>query len=227
MRWIFLSLLMANLAVFGWYGYQYSMSEPVKETPPPINETLTEGKRLMLLSERKQAQSTSSTQPRIEPIRRCDVVGPYRDNIDARHMNARVQSVGLTGHILNLNKAGTSAQYWVYLEPRPSRAAALKTLKSLQKRKIDSFVITKGELANGISLGVFRSKVSADKLEARMKKLGLDVKAKTANSKEREYWVELEEGSDLHPTLRKRLIGEDKNVAWKYVQCSKKANKNS
>lgn len=226
MRWIFLTLLMANLAVLGWYGYQYSMSEPVKETPP-INETFTEGKRLMLLSERKQGQGESSVQARIEPIQRCEVVGPYRDNMDARHMNARVQSVGLKGHILDLNKAGASAQYWVYLEPRPSRAAALKTLKALQKRKIDSFVITKGELANGISLGVFRSKSSADKLEARMKKLGLDVKAKTARSKEREYWVELTAGTELHPTLRKRLIGEDKNVAWKRVQCSKKANKNS
>ena len=51
--------------------------------------------------------------------------------------------------------AAAGLDYWVYLAPLASRQASLRQLKELQARKIDSYIITQGDLANGISLGIF------------------------------------------------------------------------
>ena len=52
--------------------------------------------------------------------------------------------------------------YWVYLNPEPTKDLAI-AVEGVARQKIDSFLIPQGDLANGISLGIFDSQENAEK----------------------------------------------------------------
>merc|ERR1711879_989303 len=78
---------------------------------------------------------------------RCLVLGPYRDAVDARHTLARAQTLGFRARVKETDLAtGEPTEYWVHVPPRRSRQEARKVLRDLQRRSIDSFIITSDEL---------------------------------------------------------------------------------
>ena len=87
--------------------------------------------------------------------------------------------------------------YQVYLPPASSRAAARAVASELRdKGVVDIWIIAEGAQANGISLGVYRSKGNMSRRVAEMEKLGYAV-VTTANTKTvTEYAVEARTGDD-------------------------------
>lgn len=57
--------------------------------------------------------------------------------------------------------------HWVLIPPLESRSVALKRLAELQRAGIDSYLVTRGEFSNAISLGLFESERLAQDLNAR------------------------------------------------------------
>ena len=97
---------------------------------------------------------------------------------------------------------------------------ALRKLKELQKRGVDSFVITEGELANGISLGLFAKKDSVDRLLTKLAKKKITPMVKPLERKRNQYWVvaPITKGSTIDEKTRQRLL-EDKEKQWKQIRC--------
>jgi len=111
-------------------------------------------------------------------------------------------------------------EFWVYLPPLPNKKQAIRKLKELQKRKVDSFVITEGELANGISLGLFSKKESVDRLLAGLKKKNITPTVKTMQRTRDQYWVispVLDNELKLEKT-RDRLL-DGRNMEWRQILC--------
>lgn len=120
----------------------------------------------------------------------CELLGPF---IEARLGNAvlgRVRDQGYVAEILSREVRGTS-DYWVYYAPLATRKEALRQLKEFQARNIDSYVITQGELVNGISLGLFTQRASAEGLRGRMTELGYQVEIQEVSRSHQEFWVSL------------------------------------
>ena len=75
------------------------------------------------------------------------------------------------------------------IPPLATRKLALKKLRELQAKKIDSFLVTEGELANGISLGFFTNKSRAEAVYKQRKAQGYEPEIKQVPRSHVEIWL--------------------------------------
>ena len=124
------------------------------------------------------------------------------------------------GHIKTLEvTTDNPAEYWVHVPPRSGREEALRTLKELQRRNIDSYIITQGDLAEGVSLGLFRKKESAESVRDKVAQYDIPVDIRVVNESSREYWVEVKEVSQLNERMRERIQAGDDQISWEMAEC--------
>ncbi len=222
MRWIFFTLILGNLLllVVMWQkpsGAVYSAANA------PV-DTAAGGQKLTLLREANVVLPKSGSASSARRHQRCFVLGPYNEEVDARHALARAQSLGLRARVKVTDlSTGEPAEYWVHVPPRRSRQAAKKVLKDLQRRAIDSFIITTGELAEGVSLGLFRSRESAEALVNQVSGYGIPVAIEVVEKAETEYWFEIPVSPSFGERLRGRVLGTDRDVAWQMIECESAA----
>lgn len=219
MRWIFLTLVFGNLLLLTFFWQQQNTVEPTEVTAV---ELPSEGKTIQLVNELdKTLPSNQQDKKKVKRAQLCYVAGPYADTEQASHLLSRAKSLGFSASINTVEVAGDEpSEYWVYVPPMVSREVAMRTLRELQQRKIDSYIITQGELAEGISIGLFRNKGSAYGLQERIKALSIPVEVRVINKDTQEYWVEIKETSQLNEALRKKIRAKDVNIAWELVECS-------
>ncbi|TPD48937.1 MULTISPECIES: hypothetical protein [Thalassolituus] len=219
MRWIVYSLIVINLGIAGYF-----ITRPTEDSIARTQDgNLGQGKTLVLLSEKQSGNLPVSQQPvRPDPGKKlCYALGPYLDDLSARVAQARSLELGLTG-LISQHKVPNlkDAEFWVHVRPLPSRGEAMTLLRKLQARSVDSYIITQGDLADGISLGLFRQKSSADALQKKVTGLGFeDVAIREVGSTTTEFWVEIREISKLDETMRRRVKAEDQDVQWQMVSC--------
>jgi hypothetical protein len=128
----------------------------------------------------------------VKPAERvCGMLGPFDDVITARQLRYRLSTVDIAA-TLKKETVPIDPVYWVYLEPLASRKEALSVLRKLQSAKIDSYIITEGELANGLSLGFFKQKESAEKIMRKRIDDGFDAKLLLKERSRDSIWVVLE-----------------------------------
>lgn len=217
MRWVFLSLVCLNLLVMVWFWRdQAGVNQKSVKDPVQVGETL------VLLSELdsgdlkyKQADTANNS----DTSTRCYSVGPLADRIDAKHLKVRAEALGFNSELRGL-ATGTSIEYWVHIPPQSNRQQSLRLLRELQGRGIDSYVITQGDLAEGISLGLFRSSDSANKLSQKMKGLDYEVVIQEVSRGEKELWLEFPQVTQLTEAMRKRVVGEGQKLEWMLTDCS-------
>lgn len=219
MRWIFFSLVFGNLLLLVVLWQQ--QNTPVQAAP--VVSLAGGGRSLLLVSEAGDILQPLEKRPAVQAQGRdglCYSAGPYMDELDARHLLARVSAVGLNGRIKDVEiETGEPAEYWVHVPPRASREEALRVLKELQKRNLDSYIITQGELAEGVSLGLFRNKDSAYDLQRKVAGFDLPVDVLVVNHSRREYWVEVVEASQLNERMRERIQAGDEHISWELTSC--------
>jgi hypothetical protein len=188
-RWVFLTLLLLNVLVFGVQWMEHN--RPITASYPPIPE---DAERIKLLSE-EQGRSAASAPDAVyqsvgmEDGRLCMALGPYGSESEAARVVASLVERAVDAAVLT-SEIQKAPDYWVYLEPMDNRNAAIKKLRELQQvRKIDSYLISQGVLANGISLGLFKTKDAAQALQRERVRQGLDAKLAEVERTVSEYWV--------------------------------------
>ena len=197
MRWLFIVLVVCNL---GYFAYQllFPASKP-EMVVEGVAAQQAQGESIKLLSEaisdgsakRKEVLVVggSGSQAKIQTSL-CTQIGSFRARDTAAQVHQRLMAASIGSEIRQL-KVPTAPDYWVYIPPLSSRSAALRKLKELQARKIDSFIITEGELTNGISLGLFTRENLAIQLRDKQLSNGYNVKMKELGRYRFEYWVEI------------------------------------
>lgn len=131
----------------------------------------------------------------------CTLLGPFEEGADADTLQQRLAILGVRSQSLML-KLPSGVVYWVHLPPLPSREAARRRLAELQANDIDSYIIPKGELLNGISLGVFTQKRLAEERLAVLLGGGVEAQISEIQRSAEQLWLVLE------PSER-RKIGPD------------------
>lgn len=204
MRWIFFTLLMVNVAFFVWKGL---VVVPDAVGPQAgASPSVLAGEGLVLLSEVVEVEELSPLSvvenkellPLAAPIEEegeplCTLVGPFSKLITAENLVENLRALEVEASLQDVEVSEGSG-YWVYLAPEVSRKAALQRLHELQAKKIDSYVIPKGELANGISFGMFsREKLALARKEVMIKE-GYDAKIHEIKRSHHEVWVMLQAG---------------------------------
>ncbi len=186
MRWMFLWLVVLNLFYYVWHQQQ----APLRVTEiAPLNMIQDSKRDIRLLSE-------SSAPPRREVAAAvaaeavCLFLGSFEVKADASALEQRLLSLDIQSRVQSMD-AAAGVDYWVYLPPLASRQASLRQLRELQARKIDSYIITQGDLANGISLGIFPRSDSAQSVMQRLRDAGYEPSLRELTRAHRSFWVRI------------------------------------
>jgi hypothetical protein len=180
MRKLLILLLLANVAVFGYGFYRQTManSSPENERLKPINPDavkLLTTQQIAKLGPAKVAQLTLV----------CAEWGPLND-AELTKAKQLLEPMNL-GRTLSTRRVDITAEHWVYIPPKPNKAAAERALAELSRLAVtDAAVVAEpGQFQWSISLGVFRTRAGADKRFDEVRTKGV----KTAVYKQREQTV--------------------------------------
>lgn len=198
MRWFFLLLVMLNLFYFVW-NQQQAPVVPREVEAMTLPRSAGQGIRLLAEDSHKR-DMVQSGGVAASTEQACLYLGGFALRDQALALEQRLLSVGVQVELLALEASGAT-DYWVYLAPLGSAQASLRQLRELQARKIDSYVISQGDLANGISLGIFPRKDSAESVMARLRSAGYEPLMRELVRGERSFWLRVAPQS-------KRLLSE-------------------
>ena len=196
MRWILASLIITNIVVFVYFKFFYESSvnslSPIAATLPSDAEAvhLIGGFSTGTVNDveiiEKPRESISVVQKRKEPV--CTIVGSFDKLLKAEYFVERLMALGLDAEVKELVVASKPG-FWLHLRPEPSRKEALRRLRELQSRGIDSYVIPTGDLANGISLGMFSNRESALALQQSVRQQGYQPEILDIVREQKEIWI--------------------------------------
>lgn len=204
MRGIFFGLLLSNLLYLLWQ--LFVPAAPVAQLQQPF--VTTEGEKVRLVAEVPAEQLYAYPVPApVETVSEelsvlaveepapayCAQIGPFRDKADAEtFIAANAERLPL---ILEMRQLDAAPDYRVFLPPFSSRELAASTMQALRNSfaannlAIDTYLIPRGELANGIALGLFSEQSNALNVQQQMEKLGYTVVVREESKRRDEPWV--------------------------------------
>lgn len=204
MRWLFLGLLIINALYFVWSQQDFAtQAGEVK----PVVLSATDGEQVQLVAEvpsvKRQLQTANYNHKQAEIM----LLGGFADEQSAQKLQQRLVSLDIQSKISVLDNQ-VDIEYWVYLAPLASRQAAVRQLKEMQARKVDGYLITQGDLTNGISLGMFAREDSAQSVAERLREAGYEPSIRAIERSQRLYWVAIGEESRrlVDQALLKQLV---------------------
>ena len=221
MRWFFLLLILLNVFYYVWHQQQAPLR--AKEVAP-VEAYIGAKKEIQLLSEsspverRAAVKAVSSSSSSVKD--QCIYLGGFDRREDAAQLLQRLTALDIGASVRALEMP-VGEEYWVYLEPMASRQASLRQLRELQARRIDSYLISEGELANGISIGIFPREDAARKVLERVQGLGYAAKVRVLPRTHQRYWALIDRSSErlVDAELLSTLVKDFSDVKQQQMPC--------
>lgn len=158
-RALVLLLLVSNLAVGLWWWLK---PVPQRGLPPATESGVPPLRLLSELEGGSSAELAAAPEPTRASDELCLEVGPFLTRTDLRRAFNALVPVALR---IQFREAEVQSDrgWWVFLPAPESREQALATARELSARGLrDYYVVTAGENANTISLGLFRELSNAE-----------------------------------------------------------------
>lgn len=208
MRGILLGLLLSNLLYLGWnilITRQESGSADIEPeliagpgivllteaAPESIRHYPAQGAEI--LAAPPSAQVDTPVENASDAGAYCAEIGPFESLADAEgFVGTNSSRFAMT---VDVRKIPAPPDYRVYLPPLVSRELAASTMVALREAfrsnnlEIDSFLITSGELENGIALGLFMEQANAVNVLAELERLGYRAVISELEKFREEVWV--------------------------------------
>jgi len=130
----------------------------------------------MLVSEFKE-QAVAVALENAEDLTKCSFVNGFSTVDDANGFILMAQERNL-GALLNITGDPLPSQYRVFLRPAGNRFLATRVLDEVSEAisnaqlEVESYLITRGPLTEGVGLGVFTDKLAADLVQTQVSELG-------------------------------------------------------
>jgi hypothetical protein len=207
-RWMLIIILMCNGIYFLWQNYLQN-SQLAVTGPAAAMVAADERLSLLLLSEmsggdvrdpvvppselKAKAAEAKIATSKAEGSSICWQIGPFKEVVSGKQVVARLAALDITLS-LQAVEIQLKPDYWVHIPPLLSRKAATKLLRELQAKKVDSFLITEGELENGISLGIFTQQARAEKVFELRVREGYAIAIREVPRVETELWAVFDTG---------------------------------
>jgi ribosomal protein S8 len=230
MKLIFMVLLFGNMAFFVAHWATGNKDTEKVQFPrvvgQPINglQTLAEreAKNKIKAAPKKVpgAVGLSSSAASAGGSELCQLIGPFAELLHAEYLVERLTGLEVQAFVRNIEIAD-GINYWVYLKPEMSEKEALRRLYEIQAKSIESYIISSGELVNGISFGQYSgSKEAQDKIE-KIKREGYQAEVKEIAKNHGEIWVEIKEKSEakISKDAWSELLKEEKEIERRQNYC--------
>ncbi|MAN50367.1 MULTISPECIES: SPOR domain-containing protein [Marinimicrobium] len=193
-----LLLALHQFGVIPTSGPSGSGEAPVVPPSAPSLQLLSEASGELPLAGHSQSDQDQGSVSDALPL--CVLVGPFTEHGDADSIGQRLRALDVTAESQNI-EVSDGRGYWVHLAPELSQREALRRLHELQAKQIDSYVIPRGELANGISFGMFSRRALAEARRDELQALGYDAKIREVERTHREIWL-------VMPALQARALSD-------------------
>lgn len=218
MRWVFLLLLLLNVGLFTW---QHRLV-PRAGGELALVAAQPEAKASQSLRLLSEAEVPTNSAPAVNgEVARCLVLGGFEVIERARQLEQRLLSLDITARLVAI-EASFGSDHWVFIPPLASRQASLRQLRELQARRIDSYLITEGELANGILLGVFPRLETAEGVAEKLRAAGYAPQVRELPRIYQEHWVRVADKDRrlVDEALLARLTTDFSDLKHQLIACS-------
>src|SRR5690606_11316521 len=120
----------------------------------------------------------------------CVSLGRFASAAEAEQLRQRLLVLDIAAEV-RAREVVMGTDYWLVIPGAGDDQQAVAQLAALQERGLDSFLITRGEMAGQISLGVFSREDSAQLRREQLQEQGLDVHLHALNKTEQQFIVEV------------------------------------
>lgn len=186
MKWLFLLMVLANAGFVAWQGFSASDigAEQAPVYAPPV------GERIYLVGEKRPDEEVvpvsappTPTQKVVNEVDQAVVNALQEQNNDAqkaeesllcpvvtleRSADLSIVTEALDRENLSYTQndiTGKREKFWLYIPAPATSAQAQSIVSRLKLKRIDSYIISRGEMKNRISLGLFSSKARAEQAQ--------------------------------------------------------------
>ncbi|MFN3714944.1 MAG: SPOR domain-containing protein [Alcanivoracaceae bacterium] len=215
MRWVFFSLLILNV-VYLVTGL-IMRSAPSAARPPSAVVAAAPASLTLVNEVGSQPARSSPAAGGMPPL--CPVVGPWARDVEAQQA---AQGLRRSGYRVDLDSLRVVRErlHWVHLPAEGDRGEALRLLRELQAKGVDSFIVAEGADANAISLGYFGNADSARGLKTRMRAAGYQAEIRETAREVTEYWLRIE-GADIPDggDAIRALLAANQQLSGNHVAC--------
>src|SRR5690606_4642692 len=231
MRSIFIALVVINLGVF--IAQWLLRDTTVAAVPQAARPLAQQSPSLRLLSEDDSASAAKKIAPdqsinaapsgllaADDASAMCTMVGPFIQLLHAEYLQERLHAMEADAKIHSI-EVPDGLGYWVYLSPEVSEKEALRRLYELQAKEIDSYIIPNGELANGISLGIFNERSAADMRINEIREQGYRAELREVTRTVSETWVvmPIAEAEKIDPEIWIDLLRQQSGLEKRQNYC--------
>lgn len=194
MRWIFLILVILNVLYFVWEQQQPSVR--VQQLPPVLNPAGVVNIEVAN-SVNSQSKSIDDAETKAGLIM---LIGGFAEQSIIDSLSQRLLSLDIDVKEVVVEETDR-VDYWVYMPPLVSRAAALRQVKELKARQVQGYLVNQGDMQNAISLSMLESADKAKALVQNLADLGYQAEIKEIDRNQKTYWLAVNPKSE-------RLIDE-------------------
>ena len=226
MRWIFLSLLMANLLLVVLV-FQAGSEESEIRGNKPVGQL-----DVMPLSRYKQIdgepgtginQTNPSSNPGAgsETASRCSSLGPLPEKSRAQALSAELASYGLASEIRS-ESIDTINDYWVIQTPQVTAGHQGEDIARLRRSGIeDVSPIRGGPQDGGISLGIYKQKADAIQRRQQVDRYGLTAEIVERGEKQSVFWVDasIDISKSMSPNLVESITARYLPITINTIDC--------
>lgn len=225
MRAVFISLVLLNVLHF---VYREQLYRPPIKLPVTFVEQGIES--IFLLSENsaghlreKEMDLVVNNPLTLENggVEECLAIGPFDDLFQGQNIVYQLSAVERNVRLKAIDRPTGESDYRVMMPPASSLQEAFRKLRELDSQDIDSYVITEGEDALGISLGVFSTQVAAESLKQMLSKSGYNVEIVLIPTLVREFWIFSDDRQNLAVNVNTwaSLVANYPEIEQRLQQC--------
>lgn len=217
MKYLFLSLVLLNILYALWQlqGGALEVSAPVESAGSSAAE----------FAPAIPVATAEPESPRPDATALCVTLGRFAEQAEAEQLRQRLLALDIASR-LRSREVVIGADYWLVMPVMGGERHAVIQLSALQEQGIDSFLITRGEMAGSLSLGVFAREDYAQVRQEQLQQLGHDVRLHALNKKEQQYVVEVDSEARrlVDQAMLTRLRSDFPGLQHQYQPCGGVAN---
>jgi hypothetical protein len=221
MKWILIALLVLNLAFGGYQAWLTQQPQEVAQSKMAVQFSNLQPSSSQLARLKKAADAApaiAANKPansqcvRISGLKESDSLPVVESRLKALELNIRQERV----------KEILKREYQVVLGPFDSIDLARSEMVSVNAKGFESFVISKGDLANSLSLGLFSNAENANRRIAELAVVDITAKSIELERYNEAIQLVIDKKSSLliaDPTLR-TLIDQFEGVDFTRFNCN-------
>ncbi len=196
MKGLCIGLLAANILYFSWeYNQQLERARTEPSLIPPLPANV---ERLTLVRELAHPPSPLTEQSEPPPTtpepssQVCMSVGPFPSKSAAATVREWFEDRELETAEREESQEEVK-RYWVYLKPPGSEEATQQMLEDLERKGVEDYLLlSKGEMAGAISLGIYGTQKTVERRLAELAQKGYSPEVAPHTSVEQTYyWIDV------------------------------------